>query len=143
MNSSENSHSERRRTNRSPSAIRRSNATIRPTASSAVARVSTSGVFVTRTPRAAAAREIDVVDADRVVRDDAELRAGALEVGVVDARRERDEDPVGSLGLVDQLEVADESGLDLGRHRRGEVDARRAIWPGGTALAYGERTRGR
>ncbi len=43
------------RTSRSPSAIRRAAARISPHVSSAVASVSTSGVFVTTTPRALAA----------------------------------------------------------------------------------------
>ena len=44
-----------RRTRRSPSPMRRAAARIRPHVSSAVASVSTSGVFVTITPRAFAA----------------------------------------------------------------------------------------
>ena len=38
--------------------------------------------------------EVDVVHADGVVRDDAELRAGPVEIGAVDSRREHRDDPV-------------------------------------------------
>ncbi len=57
---------------------------MRPIASSAVAFVSTSGVFVTTIPRCARALEVDVVGADRVVRDDPKLRAGGVEIRGVD-----------------------------------------------------------
>ena len=106
MNSSENSHSRRARMNRSPSVTRRSSESVSVIASSAVVRVSTSGVFATTIPARARRVEVDVVDADRVVRDDTQAGAGALEVRIVDGRRQQAEDPVGSLRVVDQLEVA-------------------------------------
>ena len=59
-----------RRTSRSPSAIRRAAARIRLQVSSAVASVSTSGVFVTTTPRCPGCRDVDVVVADGDVRHD-------------------------------------------------------------------------
>ena len=46
---------------------------------SAVASVSTSGVFDTTIPRRSHSVEVDVVEADGVVRDDAELRTGGIE----------------------------------------------------------------
>ena len=55
MNSSENPHGLRARSIRSPSVTRRSSESVSAIASSAVARVSTSGVFATTTPRARAA----------------------------------------------------------------------------------------
>ena len=55
MNSSENCHGSRRLSMRSPSATLRNSASIDAIASSAVVRVSTSGVFVTRIPRRFAA----------------------------------------------------------------------------------------
>ena len=52
---------------------------------SAVASVSTSGVFDDDDPAPLALLEIDVVEADGVVRDDAELRPGGVEQLGVDA----------------------------------------------------------
>jgi hypothetical protein len=68
--------------------------------------------------------EVDVVDADRVVRDDADLGACTVEIVGVDPGREGNEDPVGALGCIDELEVSLQGGFDLGRHRSGEMDAR-------------------
>ena len=60
------------RTSRSASPRRRAAASISATASSAVAFVSTSGVFVTTTPRSRQAVDVDVVVADREVGDHAQ-----------------------------------------------------------------------
>ena len=65
-----------RRTSRSPSAIRRASARISAHVSSAVASVRTSGVLVTTMPRDLTAGDVDVVVADRDVRDDLQLRRG-------------------------------------------------------------------
>ncbi len=54
-------------------------------AMSAVASVSTPGVFVTITPRARAGGDVDVVVAHGDVRDDAQLRAGGVQERLVDA----------------------------------------------------------
>ena len=84
--------------------------------------------------------EVDVVDADRVVRDDAELRPGAVEERPVDARRQHRDDPVRALRRVGELEGVDEGALDLDRHRGGDVHPRPAH---SAAVCSGSRRRGR
>ena len=91
------------RTSRSPSPSRRVAIRISANAMSAVASVRTPGVFVTITPRAAQAGDVDVVVADRDVRDDPQLRAGGVEQRVVDAVVQQRDDGVGAGDRVVQL----------------------------------------
>ncbi len=73
---------------------------------------------------AAAGRiEVDVVHADRVVRDDLQLRPRSVEIGVVDRDGEHRDDPVGADGRRDELEVGLELVHDLRRNGIAEVDA--------------------
>ena len=65
-------------------------------AMSAVASVSTPGVFVTSTPRCGAGRHVDVVVAHGHVRDDAQLRPGGVEERLVDAVVQQRHDGVGA-----------------------------------------------
>ena len=123
MNSSENTHGVAPRTKRSPSAMRRRSASISPTASSAVARVSTSGVFATTTSRSAAAARSTLFDADRVVRDDPSCGPARSRNGAVDARRQHRDDPVRALGRRGARRRR-RGPLDLERDRGGDVDPR-------------------
>ena len=82
---------------------------------SAVASVSTPGVFVTMHAARGAGRHVDVVVADGDVRDDAQLRAGGVEERVVDAVVEQRHDGVGAGDRRVQL---------VGRERR--VERRRS-----------------
>src|SRR5437764_679039 len=68
--------------------------------------------------------EVDVVDADRVVRDDPQLRAHGVEVVAVDPRRQQRKDTLGATRLVDQLEPLAERVLDRLQDRPGDVNAR-------------------
>ena len=69
--------------------------------------------------------EIDVVDADAVVRDDAELRPGAVEQLAVDRRRQHREDSVDALDAVGERERLRERLVHAGRQLAGDVDGRR------------------
>ena len=80
--------------------------------------------------------EVDVVEPDRVVRDDAELGAGGVEIGGVDPDGRRDDDSVRVARGVDELEVGGELLLDLGGHAGRLVDAR------SRHRAYASSTRG-
>ena len=82
-------HGRRERIRRSPSARRRVTMRIRAMARSAVASVSTPGVFVTSTPRVGTRRHVDVVEADRNVGDDLQPRSCGEEAGVDDVGEER------------------------------------------------------
>ena len=73
------------RTKRSASPSRRVAIRISAKARSAVASVSTPGVLVHDDAAGRAGGDVDVVVADRDVRDDAQLRPGRVEQGVVDA----------------------------------------------------------
>lgn len=83
---------------------------------SAVASVSTPGVFVADTALAAR-RDVDVVVADGDVRDDLELGAGGVEELAVDAFREQAQDGVGAGHAAQELLGADRlrarPGVDL------------------------------
>ena len=68
--------------------------------------------------------EVDVVHPDGVVRHDAELRAGPVEIGAVDSRREHRDDPVHPVRRVARLEVPPERLVDLGGDGRRDVDPR-------------------
>ena len=72
---------------------RRAAASISANASSAVASVSTSGVFETAIPRARRRRDVDVVEADRAICDDAQLRRTG-EPAVVDPVEEKRHDRI-------------------------------------------------
>ena len=67
--------------------------------------------------------QIDVVHADGVVGDDLQLRAGSLEVRVVDGDGEHRHDAVGVAHRRHELEGGGERLLDLGRHPVADVDA--------------------
>ncbi len=82
------------RTARSASGSRRAAASSSAIARSAVASVSTSGVTPTGMPRAARRRQVDVVAADREVRDRAQLRR-SVEQRRVDALGEQAQQAVG------------------------------------------------
>ena len=84
----------RDRSSRSPSPSRRVTASMSAIARSAVASVSTPGVFVKRTPRAADRLDVDVVVADRDVGHDPQLLAGGVEERVVDAVVQHHDDRV-------------------------------------------------
>ena len=71
--------------------------------------------------------EIHVVDADRIVRDDAQLIAGALEERCVDRRARRGHEPSRAIGLLDQLE----RGLELTPHRCGDRNEKMHVRPAG------------
>ena len=81
---------------------------------SAVASVSTPGVFVATTPRS---RHAAIVVADGDVRDDLELGAGGVEELAVDAFREQAQDGVGAGHAAQELLGADRlrarPGVDL------------------------------
>ena len=79
--------------------------------------------------------EVDVVEPDRVVRDDAQLRAGRVEKRGVDGDRRGDDDAVRATELRDQLERLRELPRDLGRHTGRLVHP----WP---RHAYASSTRG-
>ena len=81
--------------------------------------------------------EIDVVEADRVVGDDAELRSRRVEERLVDGNRRRHDDSVGADRRRDELERLGELPLDLRRYGRRLVDA----WP--QHRRYSSTTRGR
>ena len=68
-------------------------------------------------------REVEVVDADGVVRDDPKLRASCVEERGVDRDRRGDDHAVGTRGPVDELERLAELCLDLGGHACRLVDA--------------------
>ena len=68
--------------------------------------------------------EVDVVDADPVVRDDAELRPRRVEERAVDLGRERGEDPVCGARPVEQREALAQRRGDRRRHRPGDVHER-------------------
>ena len=70
---------------------------------SAVASVSTSGVLDDRDPAALALLEIDVVEADGVVGDDAKLRPGGVQQLGVDAVGQHRQEPVAAGGAREQL----------------------------------------
>ena len=83
--------------------------------------------------------EIDVVHADRVVRDDAELWPGAVEKLGVDVRRQQRDDPVGTLRRVVELEERSASA------RSTSTGSRPVTWTRGllTQASYEATTRGR
>ena len=68
-------------------------------------------------------REVEVVDADRVVGDDPKPGAGRVEERGVDPDRRGDDHAVGARGLGDELEPLSELRFDLGRHAGRLVDA--------------------
>jgi hypothetical protein len=68
--------------------------------------------------------EIQVVDADGVVRDHPKLRPGRFEECRIDGDGGRDDDPVGAGGDIHELEGLAQLGPDLDRHAGGLVDAR-------------------
>ena len=72
---------------------------------------------------AASGLEVDVVDTDAVVRDDAKLRPGRVEEGVVDAAVSMATTP-SALRRVDELEIAGDRLLDLPGNRLDEMDTR-------------------
>ena len=81
--------------------------------------------------------EVDVVDTDRIVGDDLELRPDAVEERSVDGGRQERQDTVGALRRIDELERLGQGGRDLVEHRRGDVNAR----PGHEAEASTRRGR--
>ena len=85
--------------------------------------------------------EVDVVDADRVVGDDCELRPGAVEQRAVDRRRQERKDPVRSFRRVGELEVLGERRGDNGRNGPGDVDSRDARFSRFTELPLVRRSR--
>ena len=70
---------------------------------SAVASVSTSGVLETDDPAPLALLEVDVVEADGVVRDDAKLRPGGVQQLGVDAVGQHRQEPVAACSSREQL----------------------------------------
>ena len=68
--------------------------------------------------------EVDVVDPDRVVRDDAQLRAGGVEIRGVDRHRGSDDDPIRIVGRRDELERLLQLTLDLAGDAGPFVDTR-------------------
>ena len=68
--------------------------------------------------------EVDVVDPHRVVRDDAELRPGGVEVRSIDPDRRCHDDSLRVARQVDEVEGARELLLDLGGHARRLADTR-------------------
>ena len=68
--------------------------------------------------------EVDVVDPHRVVRDDAELRPGGIEVCGIDADRRCHHDSLRVARQIDEVERARELLLDLGGHARRLADTR-------------------
>ena len=93
--------------------------------SSATASVSTSGVFAIEDVARACRFEIDVVDADAVVGDDAELRPGAVEQLAVYARRQQRQDSVDAVDAVGERERLHERLVHARRQLAGDVHRRR------------------
>ena len=84
-------------------------------ACSAVAFVSTPGVFDTTIPRRGSV-EVDVVENHGVVGDDAQLGPRRVEERLVHGNCGRGDDSLGSTRSVDELEGGGELLLDLGGH---------------------------
>ena len=111
---------------------RRAAASSSAKARSAVASVSTSGVTPTGMPRAARRLEVDVVEADRVVRDGPQLRRGVEQLGV-DAVGEQRQQPLGARAHARAAVRAAAAGRPARRRRRARPARRSSAVAGQSA----------
>ena len=75
-------------------------------------------------PALARSVQVDVVEPDRVVRDDPERRPGTIEQGTVDANGRNRDETGRALGSGEQLEVPGELRVNAVRDTRGDEDGR-------------------